>query len=438
MTSKSTYHLETYGCEMNVYDSSLVENILTASGLEHTGIKESADYLLINTCSVRDHAEQRVLSLISQYNNFRKSNPGMKIILLGCMAARYRDEIMKKSPAIDIAVGPDGYRDLPKILGTENKYWSGENALEEYDNISPTVEGITAGIAIARGCDNFCSYCVVPYVRGRERSRPAESILTEMASLADQGVKEITLLGQNVNSYNFKGISFPELLRKADMIDGIVRIRFMTSHPKDCSVDLLHAIAECSKTAKHLHLPFQAGSNRILKQMNRNYTREHYIELIETARKIIPGISVSTDIIVGFPSETEAEFSETLDLVRKIGFEDAFTYRYSVREGTKASKMKDDVPEATKIERLGKLISLVRKISRKKLESLRGKNQKVLIERESKKDTDWWMGRTEYNHIAVIPKGNLQIGDLVEVEIEDLSGFTLRAKMPAESLTELN
>ncbi|MBC8491035.1 MAG: tRNA (N6-isopentenyl adenosine(37)-C2)-methylthiotransferase MiaB [Candidatus Marinimicrobia bacterium] len=434
MTDKSTYHIETYGCEMNVYDSSLVKNILTASGLEYTGDKESADYLLINTCSVRDHAEQRVFSLISQYNNLKKTNPGMKIVLLGCMASRYREEILKKSPGIDLAVGPDGYRNLPEVLGAGKKYWSGGYALEEYNDIIPNVEGVTAGIAIARGCENYCSYCVVPYVRGRERSRPVKSIISEMETLAERGVKEVTLLGQNVNSYYHDGLNFPALLRRANEVDGIERIRFMTSHPKDCSLELLKTMADCRKTTKHLHLPFQAGSNRILKLMNRKYTREHYLGLIETARSTIPDISITTDIIAGFPSETEEDFEQTLDLVRRVGFDDAFTYRYSVREGTKASKMKDDVPEKVKIERLERLISLVRKISAEKIEKNRGSTATILIEHESKKDSDWWMGRTEYNNIAVIPKEMFQSGDFVKVIVENVSGFTLRVKAVADTV----
>lgn len=429
MFCRGTYFIQTFGCQMNEYDSSLVDGILRNHGLIPAQEGKSADYLLINTCSVRRHAEERVFSLLSQYKNFKVTNPAMKIVLLGCMASRHREKLLERFPHLDLAVGPDGYRNLPKLLAgdmDERSLWLGDNPLEDYDDIAPIPGQITAGIAIARGCDNFCSYCVVPYVRGEERSRPVKGIIGEIEFLADSGVREITLLGQNVNSYRSQGVDFAGLIRRANEVPGIRRVRFMTSHPKDLSDGLLEAMAECEKLAPHLHLPFQAGSDRILALMNRGYTHDDYLRLVERARKRVPGISLTTDIIAGFPSESEADFEETLDLVREVRFDDAFTYRYSIREGTRAAGLPDDVPEEVKLERLGLLISLVRKTARENLDELRGENFSVLIERASKKSEDWWMGRTEHNRVSVMPRGDFLPGDMIDVVVEDISGFTLR------------
>jgi tRNA-2-methylthio-N6-dimethylallyladenosine synthase len=355
----------------------------------------------------------------------------MQIILLGCMAAKFRDELISEYSHLDYAIGPDGYRQIPQILSgnTNNKrYISGVDVYEEYADISPLPGEVTAGIAVMRGCNNFCSYCVVPYVRGRERSRSIDNIITEIEGLAKAGVKEVTLLGQNVNSYSFKGVDFPDLLKETDKIRDIERIRFLTSHPKDCSIKLLETMAECGKVAPHLHLPFQAGSDRILQLMNRQYSRSEYIRLIEKARTIVSRISITTDIITGFPTETEEDFEQTLGLVEQVRFDDAFTYRYSVREGTKSARMEDDVPENIKLDRLGRLIATVRKIAYEKLETMIGSNCTVLIEQPSKKDKEWWMGRTEHNRIAVLPAESGEPGFLVKVKVERVSGFTLKCQ----------
>ena len=416
---------------MNEYDSALVEGMLEQRGMTAAADINSADYLLINTCSVREHAENRVFSLLSQYKVLKEANPSMKIAMLGCMVSEHRGELLAKYPHLDFAVGPEGYRQLPDLLigGSEIRdAWLGEDSAEVYDELLPAVNNFSGYVAIIRGCNNFCSYCIVPQVRGRERSRPLESITGEVRHLAGQGVKEITLLGQNVNSYKFADYRFADIIREVNAVEGIERIRFMTSHPKDLSDELLRAMAESEKAAPHLHLPFQAGSNRILALMNRRYTREHYLKLIERARKYLPGVALTTDIITGFPTETEAEFLETLDLAEQVRFDDAFTYRYSPRPGTKAAEMDDDVPESVKLERLDRLIKSVRKISSENLQKTIGCEFTVLIEKDSKKDPDWWMGKTEHNRVAVLPKDDFQPGELVKVRVEGLSGFTLRCR----------
>ena len=431
------YYLETYGCEMNDYDSALVESLLTEHGMTLSADKASADILLINTCSVRRHAEQRVLSLLSQYRKLKEDNPRMKIVLLGCMGSRLGDELLNRFPHLDLVVGPDGYRKLPDLLNGGDFHrlaWMGDDSSETYDGILPCAGSVTAGVAVARGCDNYCSYCIVPYVRGRERSRPPESIFSEMRRLAESGVREVTLLGQNVNSYRYGDYDFPRLLREAGEVEGIERLRFLTSHPKDLSERLLRAMADCAKIAPHLHLPIQSGSDRILTLMNRNYTGKRFLDLVNKAREIIPDISITTDIIAGFPTETEEDFQRTLELVRQVRFDSAFTYRYSVREGTAAAELPDDVPEDIKIERLERLIVLVRKIAAENLFQLAGKTCAVLIERESRKTAEDWMGRTEHNRIAVLSRENFKPGDFVEARVESINSFTL--KITAASIRE--
>jgi tRNA-2-methylthio-N6-dimethylallyladenosine synthase len=417
---------------MNEYDSTLVARLLQGAGYSPADSRESCDVLLLNSCSVRQHAEERLFSLIAQYRKLKAARPGLKLALLGCTARKYQKGLLERFPYLDLVVGPDGYRKLPELLAreeSESVWWMGDDSLEEYRDILPLESGVSAYIAISRGCDNFCSYCVVPYVRGRERSRPPDNILQEMRYLVERGIKEITFLGQNVNSYRFGEVNFASLLRSANEVEGIERLRFLTSHPKDLSLDLIRAMAECSKVAPHLHFPLQSGSDRILGAMNRKYNRAHYLNLVELARKHIPAISLTTDIIVGFPSETEADFEQTLDLVKTVEFDDAFTYRYSVRSGTKAEEMPDDVPESVKIDRLQKLIAQVRAISSRNLKALKGRQCHVLVERPSKKDEFYWMGRTEHNYIAILPANGHLVGDMVKVAVEGISGFTLRCQL---------
>jgi len=426
-----TFYIETFGCQMNEYDSALVENLLEGSGMQTTADKASADYLLINTCSVRQHAENRALANLSQYQVLKQKNPALKIALLGCMASQHRDDLLKQYPHLDLVVGPEGYRELPELLNKSNgsrKSWMGSDSYELYDGIAPRAHNFSSYIAITRGCNNFCAYCIVPEVRGRERSRPFHSILEEAKKLTSRGVKEITLIGQNVNSYRSEAGDFADILLAAAEVDKVERIRFLTSHPKDLMEKILRTMAGNSKIAPHLHLPMQSGRDRILKAMNRKYTRSHYLNLVEQARAIVPGISLTTDIIVGFPTESEEEFRETLDLVEQVRFDDAFTYRYSPRAGTKAAEMDDDVPEEIKLARLDTLIKLTRKIARQNLQITIGQVYSILIERLSKKDADYWMGKTEHNRVAVLPKGIWQAGDIVRARVEGVKGFTLKCK----------
>lgn len=413
---------------MNEYDSALVESILQKSGLFPAQTNKSADFLLINTCSVRQHAENRVFSLLSQYKNFKDHNPGMKILLLGCMASEHKESLLKQFPALDYVVGPEGYRNLPRLIEEQSgaSVCLGNDPLETYDDIEPSSGSFSAYTAITRGCDNYCSYCIVPHVRGRERSRPFNSIINEISEAARKGVREITLLGQNVNSYRFDDKNFADIIRAVNDVDGVQRIRFLTSHPKDLSDGILQAMSECKKAAPHLHLPLQSGNNRILKLMNRRYTREHYLELTEKTKSVIPGIALTTDIITGFPTETESEFEDTLDLIETVRFDDAFTYKYSPRPGAKAAGFPDDVPDKIKLERLEKLISKIRSIAEEKLRALIGSSCIILIEKESKKDRAQWMGRTEHNRTAVIPRADYMPGDFVPAVVKNLSGFTLQ------------
>lgn len=429
MVQRKKYYIETFGCQMNEYDSALIEGILEKAGFELSDRKDNADYLFINTCSVREHAENRVFSLLSQYRSFKENKPSMKIALLGCMASEHRETLLADYPHLDYVIGPDSYNNINEILSSKNGsrlvHAANDNQIT-YSELLPVISGYSSYIAIARGCDNFCSYCIVPYVRGRERSRSFSSIISECEYLAGKGVSEIVLLGQNVNSYRYEENKFSDLIRSMNSIGGIKRIRFLTSHPKDLNDTILLAMRECDKAAPHLHLPFQSGSNRILKLMNRKYSREHYLSLIDKAREYLPDISLTTDIITGFPSETEDDFEATLDIVKSVKFDDAFTYKYSPRQGTKAAMTDDDVSESVKLERLDRLIKLVRKIAAQNLANTVGKEYTVLIERESKKESNFWMGKTEHNRVAVIEKGTLKPGGYVRVLVEGMSGFTLR------------
>jgi len=416
---------------MNEYDSALVESMLENYGIRLSEDKETADFLLINTCSVRQHAENRALANLSQYQALKLNRPEMRIALLGCIASHYGEQLLEQYPYLDFIVGPDGYRKLPEILmGSNGKRlaWMGIDESELYEGLFPITHNFSSYIAVTRGCSNFCSYCIVPYVRGWERSRSFHSIIGEAGAISCRGVKEIILIGQNVNSYIDQNYDFADLLRAVSEIEKVQRIRFITSHPKDLSDKLLRTMSDNPKIAPHLHLPLQSGSDRILKLMNRQYTSRHYLDLVERARALIPHISLTTDIIVGFPSETEAEYTETLDLAEQIRFDDAFTYRYSPRLGTKAARMTDDIPEEVKLHRLERLIRLTRKIARQNLHLTLGQVYSILIEKTSKKEPSFWMGRTEHNRVAVLPKGCLQPGQIISAKVEGITGFTLRCR----------
>lgn len=424
-------YIETYGCQMNVADTELVQGLLTKKGFSITQQLENADVILLNTCSVRDNAEQRIYGRLGNLKTFKEKNPSIVIGILGCMAERLKKDLIEEKKIVDLVVGPDEYRRLPEFIDSA---FSGEKGIgvklsrtETYDDIIPYREdGLSAWISVMRGCDKFCSFCVVPFTRGRERSRSMNSIVDEIKMLSERGFKEVTLLGQNVNSYRDNENDFADLLSACAKVDNKMRIRFTTSHPQDLSDKLLYTIAEHDNICNYIHLPVQSGSNRILELMNRTYTVEHYLNLIDKARKIISGVSFSTDIISGFPTETDEDHKATLDLMKEVKYDGAYMFKYSPREGTKAYKMNDDVPDNIKSIRLNEIIDLQQTISLKLNQRLIGRNQIVLVEGDSRKSELQLSGRTDTNKVVVFPKqDNINIGDYVNVKIVNVTSATL-------------
>ena len=436
MQTRKVY-IETYGCQMNVADSEVVLSIMSDSGYGITKEAGEADVIFVNTCSVRDNAEQRVRQRISTLKKYKRETPGVLIGILGCMAERLRTELIDKGNVVDMVVGPDEYRRLPELV--ENAR-SGERGIavklsrvENYDDIMPLrTEGINAWISVMRGCDKFCTFCVVPFTRGRERSRSHGSVLEEVEQLSRRGFKEITLLGQNVNSYHDGEFDFADLIGRVSEVDRSIRIRFMTPHPQDMSEKLIAAIAKNENICNYVHLPLQSGSNRVLQLMNRTYTVEQYLALVGAIRSMIPGVSLSTDIIAGFPTETDDDHRRTLEVIEKVGYDGAFMFKYSPRENTKAWNMGDDVPDDLKVGRLNDIIELQQAISLRRNRELVGTTVEVLAERESTKSNDEWMGRTESNRVTVFPKGNIRIGDLVRITIHGCNSATLFGR-PSET-----
>jgi tRNA-2-methylthio-N6-dimethylallyladenosine synthase len=428
--------IETYGCQMNKYDSEIVTGILTSSGYRLSKSIEEADIILINTCSVRDHAEKRALGRISALNKWKKSAPHKKIGVLGCMAQRMGKELLDMKPFIDCIVGPDEYGKLPHIIDNGQHgscIQTHLNMNETYSAVLPYRKtGFSGWVAISRGCNNYCSYCIVPYTRGRERSRPTQEILREIEQMAEQGFREVVLLGQNVNTYNDGRNNFADILEATNHIQGIIRIRFMTSHPKDLSDRILEVVASNKKLCQHIHLPVQSGSNRILSRMNRMYTRERYLQLIKKARTMIPGVAITTDILVGFPGETESDFLDTCNLMKEVRFEEAFTYRFSSRPGTKAAQLASHLSEQERLDRLNHVINLQRRITLQKKREMIGQCVEVLPECTSKQSSEEWMGRTSTNHVVVFPKGDILLGQPVKIFIETCKGSTLRGKIESK------
>lgn len=428
---KNKVYIETYGCQMNLADSEVVMSILKNQGYSLTNEIDKADVIFLNTCSIRDNAEQRIHGRLGNLQKLKYKKPNMIVGVLGCMAERVREELIEKKKIVDLVVGPDEYRRLPEFL---DGAFAGEKGIgvklsrtETYDDIIPfREEGLSAWISVMRGCDKFCTYCVVPFTRGRERSRPLDSIIDEIKLLSEKGFREITLLGQNVNSYSDGENDFSDLLAESAKIDRSIRIRFSTSHPQDLSNKLLYAIAEHPNLCNYIHLPVQSGSNRILEGMNRTYTIEHYLNIIDTAREIIPGVSFSTDIIAGFPTETEEEHKMTLDVLEKVRYDGAYMFKYSPREGTPAYKMEDDVSEEIKSKRLTEIIDLQNTISYEINQQIIGTEEIVLVESKSKKSDDFYSTRTDGNKIVILPVGNdVNIGDYVKVKITKATSGTL-------------
>lgn len=429
--AKNSVYIETYGCQMNVADSELVMSILKTKGYELTENINEASVVLLNTCSVRDNAEQRIYGRLGNIKRYKDQNPQMVIGILGCMAERLRKDLIDSKNLVDLVVGPDEYRRLPEYIDTA---FSGEKGIgvklsrtETYDDIIPYREdGLSAWISVMRGCDKFCTFCVVPFTRGRERSRNLDSVVDEIKELSQRGFREVTLLGQNVNSYNDNGRDFADLLAAAASVDRLIRVRFTTSHPQDLSDKLLYTIAEHPNLCNYIHLPVQSGSDRILKAMNRTYTIEHYLNLIDRARKIIPGVSFSTDIISGFPTETYEDHLATLDVMEKVRYDGAYMFKYSPREGTKAYKMEDDVPEETKAKRLNEIIDLQHTISYDLNQKMIGTDEIVLVEGKSRKSDEFWAGRTDTNKVVIFPANDeIKVGDYVKININRATSATL-------------
>jgi tRNA-2-methylthio-N6-dimethylallyladenosine synthase len=425
---------------MNVADSEVVSSILSRAGYILTEDIGEAGLILINTCSIRDNAEQRIWGRLKALGHLKNKRNDLKIGIIGCMAERLKEKLIETDKLVDLVVGPDAYRELPALIGEAEAGHKAVNVLlsreETYADISPVrmdKNGVSSFVSIMRGCNNMCAYCVVPYVRGAERSRNPESILKEVDTLFDSGYREVTLLGQNVDSYkwNISNVSteFPQLLKKVAEINPLLRVRFSTSHPKDISNELLHTIAKHENICRHIHLPAQSGSNRILDLMSREYTREWYMGRIEAIRSIIPGCALSTDMITGFCTETDEDHKESLSLMEWAGFDFAYMFKYSERPGTKAArKYKDDVPEKIKSERLSEMIALQNKLSSKSKKQDVGNIYEVLIEGFSKRSVEYLSGRTSQNKVVVFPASNLKKGDYVKVAIERCTSATLIGK----------
>ncbi|MFO7620226.1 MAG: tRNA (N6-isopentenyl adenosine(37)-C2)-methylthiotransferase MiaB [Bacteroidales bacterium] len=434
-------YIETYGCQMNVADSEIVASVLSEAGYIPTGKIDEAGLILINTCSIRENAEQRIWRRLKSIGYLKRRNRSIIIGLIGCMAERFKEKIIDRENLVDIVIGPDAYRQLPFLLEEAEAGHKGVSVLlsqeETYADISPVRmdnNGVTSFVSIMRGCNNMCAYCVVPYVRGAERSRDPESILREIGDLRTLGYREVTLIGQNVNSWKWtkKGLTvrFPELLRMAAISDPGLRIRFSTSHPKDLSDELLNTISEHRNICRHIHLPAQSGSNRILELMNREYTREWYMDRISAIRRILPDCAVSTDMIVGFCTETDEDHKDSLSLMEQAFFDFAYMFRYSERSGTKAAaKYTDDVPEEIKTLRLNEVITLQNRLSSDSKKKDIGKVFEVLIEGFSKKSSEYLSGRTSQNKVVVFPAEERKKGDYVNVLIERCTSATLLGKM---------
>lgn len=427
----NTIYVETYGCQMNFADTELVLGILKNQGYKLAVDINDANVILLNTCSIRDNAEQKIYARLEHLRGNKRRKPGTVIGILGCMAERLRKNLMEEKKIVDLVVGPDEYRRLPEFIDSA---FAGEKGIgvklsrtETYDDIIPYREdGLNAWISVMRGCDKFCTFCVVPFTRGRERSRALDSIVSELEQLSKRGFREVTLLGQNVNSYMDGENDFADLLAEAAKIDRSIRIRFTTSHPQDLSEKLLHTIAEHPNICNYIHLPVQSGSDRILELMNRTYTIENYLNLIDRARTIIPGVSFSTDIISGFPTESDEDHQLTLDVMKKVRYDGAYMFKYSPREGTKAFEMNDDVPEELKAKRLSEIIDLQHQISFDINQSQIGTDEIILVEGNSKKSDDYFAGRTDTNKIVVFPRGeDVIVGDYVKVKINRATSGTL-------------
>ena len=428
-----TFHITTFGCQMNEHDSEVIDGLLTERGFSSVKERKDASIVIINTCSVRDNADKRFFGTLGQLKKRKESDPSFIVCVCGCMMQQQRivDTIKAKYPWVDVIFGTNSIHHIPELI--EKVAIEKEKVVDIIENTEEVVEGLPAKrlfdhkalVNIMFGCNNFCTYCIVPYTRGREKSRAPEAIIDEVKGLVADGVKEIMLLGQNVNSYDGNGTSFAELLKMLNDVDGLERIRFMTSNPKDLSDELIEAFAVCDKLCRNLHLPIQSGSNRVLKRMNRKYTREDYLKLIEKLRKTVPDITLSTDIIVGFPGETNEDFEETLSIVKEVEYDSAFTFIYSIRKGTPAEKFEDQIEESEKHRRFDLLVDAVNEISEKKNKAYQDRVEKVLVDGVSKNDKSTLTGRTDGFKLVNFAGKKELIGSLVDVKITDAKTFSL-------------
>lgn len=443
-------YVESYGCQMNFSDSEIVASVLIKDGFQTTKIMEEADVIMVNTCAIRDNAEQRVRGRLDEFRRVKKTNPDLVVGVMGCMAERLKTKLLDEDKLVDIVVGPDSYRDLPNLVRVAETGQKAVNVLlsrdETYADIAPVRlggNGISAFISITRGCDNMCSFCVVPFTRGRERSRDPESIVNEAQQLFEDGYREVTLLGQNVDSYLWGGgglkkdilakgdlsgtVGFAELMERVAQVSPLLRVRFSTSHPKDMTDEVLHVMAKYPNVCSYIHLPVQSGNSRVLELMNRGYTREWYLQRIARIRELVPECGISTDIISGFCTETEEEHQETLSLIEAAQFDFAYMFKYSERPGTLAAKkLEDDVPEDVKGRRLQEIINLQMRLSEESNRRDIGKTFEVLIEGPSKKSPDFLQGRNTQNKVIVFPRENFEKGQYVNVLVQDCTSATLK------------
>ena len=438
--------IETYGCQMNVGDSEIVVSIMQREGYVYTERLDEADVILINTCSIRDNAEQRIWGRLAEMKRYRRAKPGLVVGIIGCMAERLKERLLDGPTGVDVVAGPDAYRDLPHLVREAEAGGKGVNVLlsteETYAEIAPVRldrNGVSAFVAIMRGCNNFCSYCVVPYTRGRERSRDPQTIVDEARTLFGNGYREVTLLGQNVNSYRAGEVDFPELLRRVAAISPLLRVRFATSHPKDMSDRLLEVMAATPNICRAIHLPAQSGATSMLERMNRRYTREWYLGRVAAIRRLMPDCAITTDLIAGFSGETEEEHLQTLSLMREVGYDFAYMFKYSERPGTFAQKhLPDDVPDGVKSRRLQEIIALQNELGH--ASNLRdvGREFEVLVEGESRRDAKQLSGRTSQNKVVVFDRGTHRVGDYVRVRITGCTPATLFGEEIGAAQTGMN
>tara|TARA_B100000287_G_scaffold103612_1_gene95852 strand:- start:773 stop:2134 length:1362 start_codon:yes stop_codon:yes gene_type:complete len=435
ITTGKKYYIETLGCQMNVADSELIIAMLNDKGFIESKNPWDSDAIFINTCSIRERAEEKVHSQLGRWDLIKKKKPEVVIGVLGCMAQNLKQDLLENRPFVDIILGPDSYRKLPKLLKRaikdENNIVDTKlSRFEVYDGLFPKrKDGVNAWVSIMRGCDKFCTFCIVPFTRGRERSRSLSSIELEVKQAVKEGFREITLLGQNVNSYKYDRFYFHNLLENVAQIPGVDRIRYTSPHPQDMTDQLLEVMKEYDNICNYIHLPLQAGSDKILKRMHRSYSKQEFLILAQKIRKTLPGVGISTDIIVGFPGETQNDFMETINVMKEVRFDSAFNFKYSPRTGTKASEYEDQIPDHIKQKRLKRVIELQKEHTLIRNKKLIGSTQTILVEKKSKMSKDHWSGRTDSNKWVIFDKGNTNVNDFVKVLIKDTKGISLHGEL---------